>query len=188
MLDQLINLVKENAGQAILNNTAIPADRQEEVAQVAGTSIVGGLQQAFAQGNVKDVIAMFTNNASDLQQNPVTNQISGSFVNQMASQFGLSNTQASGIAGSLIPMILGQLVKKTNDPSNNGFNVQDIFNQLSGGKTSGFDIGGLIGKLSSGLDQDGDGDVDMQDLMSMLGSGGSGEGGSLFDKVKSIFK
>ena len=186
MLDQLINLVKENAGQAILNNAAIPADRKEEAAQVAGNSIVGGLQQALSQGNIRDVVGMFAGNSSNVQQNPVTNQITGSFVNQMASRFGLSNSQASGIARSLIPLVLGQLVKKTNDPNDNGFNVQDIFNQLSGGKTSGVDIGAIVSKFSPGLDRDGDGDVDMQDMMSMFG--GSGGGGGLFDKVKNIFK
>ncbi|HRE52072.1 MAG TPA: DUF937 domain-containing protein [Flavitalea sp.] len=188
MLDQLINLVKENAGQAILNNAAIPAERKEEAVQVAGDSVIGGLQQALSQGNVMDVVNMFAGRSSNLQENPVTNQISGSLINQMASKFGLSNSQASGIAGSLIPTVLGQLIKRTNDPNDNGFNVQDIFNQLSGGKTSGLNVGAIISKLSSGLDQDGDGDVDMQDLMSMFAGSGSGGGGGLFDKVKNMFK
>jgi|GEM_PF-6935680 len=98
MLDQLINLVKENAGQAILNNAAIPAERKEEAVQVAGDSVIGGLQQALSQGNVMDVVNMFAGRSSNLQENPVTNQISGSLINQMASKFGLSNSQASGIA------------------------------------------------------------------------------------------
>jgi len=187
MLDQLINLVKENAGQAILNNAAIPAERKEEAVQVAGDSVIGGLQQALSQGNVMDVVNMFAGRSSNLQENPVTNQISGSLFINMA-KFVLSTSQASGIAGSLIPTVLGQLIKRTNDPNDNGFNVQDIFNQLSGGKTSGLNVGAIISKLSSGLDQDGDGDVDMQDLMSMFAGSGSGGGGGLFDKVKNMFK
>ena len=89
-------------------------------------------------------------------------------------------------------MILGQLVNRTKDPNDNGFNIQDIFNGLSGGKTSGMDISGLAGKMmQGGLDKDGDGDVDLQDLMGMFSGGGNNastkQGNNPLDALKGMF-
>ena len=47
-----------------------------------------------------------------------------------------------------MPGILQNLVTQTNDPGNNNFNIQDIFNSLSGGRTQGFDVQGLLGKVT----------------------------------------
>jgi hypothetical protein len=47
MLDELINLVKQQAGDAIVNNPAIPNDKNDLAVQEAGSSILGGLQNAL---------------------------------------------------------------------------------------------------------------------------------------------
>ena len=49
MLENLINLVRENAGDAIINNPAIPNERNEEAVQDTSNSIVSSLQNA---GNI----------------------------------------------------------------------------------------------------------------------------------------
>jgi Bacterial protein of unknown function (DUF937) len=183
MIDQLINLVKENAGDVINNNPEIPADKKDQVAEVAGNSIATGFQDILAKGGVKDVMKLFSGGSADVQSSPVTSHISSSLVENLTSKLGLSGSQAGGIAGSLIPSVLGSLVTKTNDPNDSSFNLQDLFNQFSGGKTSGFNVGSLLSKFKGGLDKDGDGDVDLDDLKSLFG----GTGG-MMDKVKGMFK
>lgn len=184
MLDQLINLVKECSGNAINNNPAIPADKKEEAVNAAGTSIASGLQSLLSQGGgVKDVLRLFSGHG-DVAASPVTQQVSSSLTSDLSSRLGIPAAQAGGIASSIIPSILGQLVHKTNDPSDNSFNIQDIFNKFSGGKTSGMDIGSLLNQFKGGLDRDGDGDVDLNDLSALLG----GSGGGLMDRVKGMFK
>lgn len=119
-------------------------------------------------------------------------QISGNFMSSIMEKFGLNNQQAGGIAGSLIPMILGKLVNKTNDPNDSSLNIQDIFNGLSNNKTSGIDIGSIFSKFSGGLDKDGDGDVDLNDLTMIFSgsasgnSNASGNGGGILDKLKGM--
>ncbi|MBA4167009.1 MAG: DUF937 domain-containing protein [Chitinophagaceae bacterium] len=182
MLDQLINLVKEHAGNAINNNPAIPADKKEEAVNVAGSSVAGGLQDMLSKGGISEVLKMFSGR-TDVNDSPVTQHVSSSLTDNLSSKLGIPSAQAGGIAASIIPSILGSLVNKTNDPNDHSFNIQDIFNQFSGGKTSGMDIGGMLNKFKGGLDKDGDGDVDLNDLTSMFGSGGG-----IMDRVKGMFK
>ena len=89
-------------------------------------------------------------------------------ISNLTKRFGLDSQTAGGLAGGIIPKVLNSLVNKTNDPGDKSFDLQSIFNSLTGGKTSGMDLSGMLGKLKVGLDKDKDGDVDMQDLMNMF--------------------
>ena len=135
MLENLINLVRESAGDAIINNPAIPNDRNEEAVQDTSHSIVNSLKNALSGGNVNDVMKIFSGRTDP--SNPVVQDATNNLTQNLSGKYGIDRGQASGIAGGLIPIILSQLAGKTSDPSNNGFNIQDIFNQLTGGKTSG---------------------------------------------------
>jgi hypothetical protein len=186
MLDQLMNLVKQHAGDAIINNPAIPNERNEEAIQETSSSIAGGLQNMLKGGNITDLMNMFSGK-HDAGSSPVTNNISGGLIENLMNKFNLDKGAASNIAGNLVPDIMKKLVHKTNDPGDSSFDIQSIFNNLSGGSTSGFNVQGLLNKFKgAGMDKDGDGDVDMQDLMKLV-SGGGTNGGGLMDKVKGLF-
>ena len=174
-----MDLIKKKAGSTIINNPAIPNERNEEAVQATGNSIISSLQNALSGGGIQDVMRMFSRGSAD--NNPVVNQASGNLIDTLKGQFGLDTNQAAGIADNLVPDVMNQFAQKTADPSDNGFDAQNIFNQLSGGKTSGLNIQGLLGKFKGGLDKDGDGDVDLQDLKSVFSGGGS-----MMDKVKSM--
>jgi len=60
MLENLLNLVKEQAGDAIINNPAIPNERNEEAIAATGNSITSGLQSMIAGGGAKDVLRLLT--------------------------------------------------------------------------------------------------------------------------------
>lgn len=182
MLDQLTNLVKQYAGDAIINNPAIPNERNDEAINEASNSIAGGLQNMLSSGGAQDILKMFSGNQS-VSNSAVTNNISGGFIENLMNKFGLDRGSASGVANNLVPNVMEKLVQKTNDPNDNSFDIQGIFNGLSGGSTSGFNIQGLLNKFKgAGLDKDGDGDTDLQDLSKML----SGGGGGILEKVKGM--
>ncbi|SEK63301.1 hypothetical protein SAMN04488505_101587 [Chitinophaga rupis] len=192
MLDQLLNLVKENAQSAVINNPAVPNEQNEAVIHAATESIASGLQDEMANGNTSQVVSLLggAGSATD-PQNPVVNKLSGNLAGTLLEKFNLPAGTAQQIAGSLIPAVLGSLVKKTNDPNDHSFNLQSILNSLTGGQASGINLSGILGRLSGGLDKDGDGDVDLQDLMGVLSNGakqqqqqqpsGGGLGGMLKD-------
>jgi hypothetical protein len=179
MLENLMDLIRQNAGSAITNNPAIPNERNEEAVQATGNSIISSLQNALSGGGIKDVMNMFSNGTAD--NNPVVSQAKGNLVETLKDRFGLSTDQAAGVADNVVPNVMNQLAQKTADPADNSFDVQNIFNQLSGGKTSGLNIQGMLGKFKGVLDKDHDGDVDLQDIQSVFSGGGS-----IMDKVKGM--
>jgi uncharacterized protein YidB (DUF937 family) len=185
MLENLLNLVKQQAGSSIINNPAIPNEKNDEAVAVAGQSITGGLQQLLSQGGIKDVLSMFSGKQEIDSSNPAVQQVSGNVVQNLMDKLGLDQQQAGSVAGGLVPDVLKKLVSKTNDPNDNSFDIQSIFNSLSGGGTSGVNVQGLLNKFKGGLDQDGDGDVDLQDLTAAFS--GKGGGGGVMDKLKGLF-
>lgn len=184
MLENLLKLVKEQAGDAIVNNPAIPNEHNEEAIATAGNSITSGLQNMLGGGGLKDVLKLFGGQDADVANSPVTQNVTGNVIQDLMKKFNLDQSAASNIAGGLVPSVLNNLVKKTNDPNDSSFDIQGIFNSLSGGKTGGMDVSGLLNKFKGGgLDKDGDGDTDLKDVMAMFSGGG---GGGILDTVKSL--
>lgn len=185
MLDNLLNLVKQHAGSSIVNNPDIPNEKNDEAVAVAGQGITGGLQQLLSQGGIKDVMSLFSGNQEISSSDPAVQQVSGNVIQNLMDKVGLNQQQASSVAGGLVPDVLKNLVNKTNDPNDSSFDIQGIFNSLSGGGTSGMNVQNLLNKFKGGLDRDGDGDVDLQDLTAAFSGKG---GGSVIDTLKGLFK
>lgn len=189
MFEQLMQLIQTESTETVVNNPEVPNEYNESVMQEAGASVTSTLQSMLASGQAKDVLSLFKTAPDQVGSHPATQQISGNFMSSIMEKFGLNNGAASNIAGSLIPMVLGKMVGRTNDPNDSSFNIQDIFNGLSNNRTSGIDIGSILSKFSGGLDKDGDGDVDLSDLTSMFSGGsgsGSSSGGGLLDSLKGM--
>lgn len=178
MLNQLMDLVKENAGDLIVNNAAVPNQFNDAAISEASKLIEENLSKAISGGNVQDVLGLF-GNAQNISSNPMVAGIVGQLAQSLGSKFGVDGAQAQHIAGSLIPQILGGLAAKTNDPNNAAFNINDITSQLSGGKAVGIDFGSVISQMQQG------GKVDLGGL---AGQFLGGQKGGLGDMLGGFFK
>lgn len=174
MLDQLLNLVKEHAGDAVVNNPQVPNEHNDAIMQEAASSIAGGLKEELAAGGFQNVLKTLGGQASTSGGNAIVDNICGKFIGNIMQKFGLSSQTAQSIASSVIPAVMGSLVHKTNDPSDSNFDLSGIFSSLTGGKSSGVDLGGILKSVSGGLDKDGDGDVDLGDITGMLAGAAGG--------------
>lgn len=151
MLENLQNLVRQYAGDTIINNPAIPNERNEEAVADASSSIVSGLKTAVANGNTDSVVNLFNGGGEAALSSPVTQNIQSGFIENLINKFGLDHGKASQIAAGLIPAVLQKFVHKTNDPSDNSFDLKNILGSLTGGG-----IGDMLNNFG-GNDKNGDG-------------------------------
>ena len=187
MFEQLTDLVKQFGGDAVVNNAAVPNEHNEAVMNEASSSILDGLKEMVANGNTADLAGLFKgNNASDAS-NPVVQQLTEKLTGSLGEKFGLDNDAASGVAGSLIPKVLGSLIGKAKDPNDSSFQISDVIGSITGGNSQA--SGGIMDAISKyggqfGLDQDGDGQVGISDAVAAVSKKGGLGGllGRLFGK------
>jgi hypothetical protein len=182
MLKEITQLVRQYGNDAIIKNNAIPNEQNEAVIGEASNSIFSGLQQIASEGGVEQLAKLFQGNAAQDRSNPVIQQLTQQLSGSLGKKFGIESAAASGVAGSLIPQILGSLIGKAKDPKDS-FQISDLVNAISGGAGNA----GLMEAISKyggqfGLDQNADGKVDMEDAIAAV-TKKSGGLGSIFGKL-----
>lgn len=185
MLDQLTELVKQYGNDAVINNRDVPNEHNEGVMDEASTSIFSGLQQIVSEGGTQQLAELFKGDNAGSSNNPVVQKLTEQLSGNLGQKFGLDNAAASGVAGSLIPKVLGSLIGKAKNPNDSSFEISDLVNSISGGSGNS----GLMDAISKyggqfGLDQNNDGKVDMGDAMAAVSKKGGLGGllGRLFGK------
>ena len=145
MLENLIQLVRNNVQDSVVNNNEIPNEKNDEVIHAASTSIFDTLKDKLASGNASELANVFNN--GDAENSPVAQQAANSFTDKLAGM-GISMDTAKTLAASVIPMVIAKLTEKTADPSDGSFNIKDILGSLGGG--SGFNLGSVMGMFNGG--------------------------------------
>ncbi|MWB94731.1 hypothetical protein GON26_10175 [Flavobacterium sp. GA093] len=185
MLDQLTQLVKQYGGDAVVNNSAVPNEQNEDVMNEASSSIFSGLQKIASEGGTEQLAGLFQGGAID-SSNPVVKQLTEQLSGNLGQKFGLSTDTSSNVAGSMIPQVLNSLVNKAKDPNDGSFQISDIINSISGNSGQASNIMDTISKygMQFGLDQNADGRVDVSDVVAVASSKGGFSGllGKLFGR------
>jgi hypothetical protein len=143
MLENLINLVKEHAGEAIINNPAIPNEHNDAAINTTAEGIMDHLKGLMSGGGMEQVMGMLSGGGDAV--NGQVQSMSGNIAGKLMSQFGINTDQAGGIVQSLLPVVINSFISKTKDPNDNSFDVQGIIGALMGGGGSG--LGGLMDGL-----------------------------------------
>lgn len=126
MFDKLMQLVQEHAGDAIIKNTAIPNDRNDEAVKETTNSIVNSLKgQSSGMGGANLMSMLQSGNASSL-----TKLVEGNVVGDLMKKFGVDSNQAGEMVGKMLPGIMDKFVSKTNDPKDSSFDLGSIMSYL----------------------------------------------------------
>ena len=176
MLDQLLGLIQDHSQQAIVQNPAVPNEKNGEVMETLLGSITGGLQEQAQSGNIQGIMGLLSGNSgtssSGLMSNPIVAGIASKAINAITQKFGMSSGAAGGIVSSVLPGVLGSLISKVSNPGDSSLDFNGMLGGLLGGgsntaapqtQSSGFDFN-QIGYAMA------DGKLDMNDLMRMGGS------------------
>ncbi len=213
MLEELFNLVKGSADDAVINNPDVPNDQNNEVVAEATNTVASGLRNMVAGGGLQNILSLFSNNnqqsgggaSNGLLSNPIVNMMIGHFAGKLMSKFNLGGQQANNVATSLIPNVISNLVSKTNDPNNSSFSIEKLLNSITGGKSaevaqeqqasgnSGFNFQDLIGQFTGGGNGNSGGGGGLMDIVSKLAGGAQNQqqqtgGGGLMDLIKGFIK
>jgi hypothetical protein len=179
MLETLMNLVKQHAGQAVINNPAIPNAQNDSVMQTIASSILGGLGQQAQGGGLGNLLGMVVN-GSNVQQNPVTQGVQDHVEQNLMQKLGISPQVAMSVAAAVVPMVLSKLMHKASDPNDTSVDGNSILGAATG--QQGVDWMGMAGSAMA------DGKLDMNDLMRIAGQqGGSSSGGGLGGMLGGLF-
>ncbi|POY37810.1 hypothetical protein C3K47_04555 [Solitalea longa] len=184
MLDNLLNLVKQYAGDAIVQNPDIPNEHNDAAIEAASGSIFNSLQNQVTGGGLSNVLSMFTGGGGSGVGNgsPVTNNAMASVAGSLMEKFGLDSSKAQGIAATLVPQVLSGLVNRTNDPNDSSFNINGIFSSLTGGKTEGVNFDNVLTQLKGS-----DGKFSLDDITGLFNQQEGDQGGGIMDKLKGLF-
>lgn len=142
MLDQLMKLVEQNAQQSILENKAIPDQLNNAAIKEVTNKIYNGLQGQVTGGNIQQVINLFHATSGNKQPSPVLTSIQETVTSNLASKFNISPEVARAVAAQIVPQVMNQVIKKTNDPRDIDFDLQQILRRLSGNNQ--LDISSMI--------------------------------------------
>lgn len=170
MLKNLENLIREKAQAAIVDNPAIPNEKNEAAIEAASSSITDVLRQKLSNGDVNGLINSFKNPSG---QQATSTEVADTFTSKLEG-LGINLDSAKAIAASLIPGILAKFTQKTNDPNDSSFDFQDIVSQIAGpdGKFQLSDLTNLFNKDEQSTDS---------------ASPGKESGGGMIDKLKDLF-
>jgi hypothetical protein len=142
-LENLIELIKENAGEAIINNPVIPNKKNSAAITTAASAILNSLKGEAKSGGINSIKDLFKE-GSDVNSNPVVSKVSANVAGDLMKKFGLDKGAANSIVAMLIPIVMSKLVKKTNDPKDSSINLESVIGALTGGQGR---LGGLLGSL-----------------------------------------
>jgi len=136
MLDLLLNIIKENSLDAVVNNTQIPNEHNEGVQKVVMSGIQNGLSSALSGGNVSGIMDLFSQGSKgkNLNTNPIYQLISKNVSASLKEKFGLNEKVSDGLITSLLPTVLSKFSQKTTDSKDSSIDMNSIIGSLTGGK------------------------------------------------------
>lgn len=139
MLEQIINLVKDQAAAHFVHNTDVPNEHAETAANAASESILEVIQQQIAGGNmglIQQLLGVGTTGGgnSDIMS-MIIQQATGLLSGKLQNQVGVNAGVADSAAGSLIPTILAAVMDKFRSPApaDSGFDIGSLINMVLGG-------------------------------------------------------
>ena len=179
MLDQLMQLIQQSGQQSVVENNEVPNENNDAILNEAQQSITSGLQDLASTGQLNTLMDS-VQNGQPATDHPAVQNISNNFMGSIMEKFGLNKGTAATIAAAIIPMVLGKMMNKGGaQQGSGGFDLGGLLSSLTGGanatpaqgQQSGG--GGIMDTISSigaklGMDKDGDGDVDLNDLGKMI--------------------
>jgi uncharacterized protein YidB (DUF937 family) len=151
MLEQIMGLIKDHSQEAIVNNPAIPNEQNDSAMSEILSSVVGGLANQGAQGNMSGLWSLLSGKNAGSSSNPIMSAISQQAVGALMGKFGLDKGAAGGIIAAVLPKVMESVISKTNDPNDSSMDLDGLMGAITQSQGQGGQAGGLMGMLGGFL-------------------------------------
>lgn len=142
MFEKLFQLVKNNAGTAVIDNPLIPVEYHESVINEASSAIIEVLKSQVESGKVKELIKYFQ--YPGIYQSPLVSSVVNKFANRLNKFYGIEPSVAISTSKTLMPVVMQQLVEEIQKAENAEFGLAAFLSKLTGNRT---DMSILVNKL-----------------------------------------
>ncbi len=142
MFEKLFSLVKSNAGKAVIENPAVPAEYREAVINEASSSIIEVLKGQMESGKINDLIKFFQ--LSKVANTALVTSTINKFANRLNKFYDIDPASAQSISGMLIPSVMQQMVQQSRNESNQEVALSTMLSTLNGNQA---DLSALVHQL-----------------------------------------
>src|ERR1700712_3403408 len=139
MFEKLFLLVKNNAGNAVIENPEIPEKYRDAIINEASSSIIEVLKGQMESGRLKDLVKYFQ--FPDIYKNPLITSVVNKFANKLNRFYGIDPVSALRISNSMIPPVMLELIKQTKSEQNKEFALSSFLSKINGNRA---DLSGLV--------------------------------------------
>ncbi len=130
MIERVRSIVREFSGDAIINNPAIPNDKNEKAIDTTAISIIEHIQDEARTGNTHALIDILNKN-DDPALNPSVNRVSTGVAGDLVKKLGLDRATALGVVNKIIPPIIKKIRSKSTESDKEEFSVHNFFGSIN---------------------------------------------------------
>jgi uncharacterized protein YidB (DUF937 family) len=141
MLDQLVNSLKSEIGGQIAGQSNLQSGHIDQIFSILGNVAQKEVGGHMAQGNLGDVMNLFTKTPNSAGANKLQSNISSGAISEITKKLGISPAVASSIVASALP---GLISKITNHNSSTPDDDPSPLKELFGGSDG---LGGIAKNL-----------------------------------------
>ena len=145
MIDSILNALKGEVGNQIIEKANIPSDKLDDVMSVIGDSAKSEVMSQMTSGGLSTMMNLFSNNSNSNSANQLQSNIQNSIVSGLIQKLGLSDGVANTISQIVVPALIGLITNNNNKtPDDDPSPLTDIFGKVAGNKGLGDALGGLF--------------------------------------------
>jgi len=142
MFENLFQLVKNNAGTAVIENPEIPAKFHEAILNEASSSIIDVLKGQMESGKLRDLVKYFQ--YPEIYKNPLVTSVVNKFATRLNKYYGIDPVSSLKIANSVIKPAMLDLIRQTKNEQNKEFALSSFLSKINGNRA---DLTGIVNDM-----------------------------------------
>ena len=141
MIDDIMNMVKDQVGGDLMAKFGLDASQKDEAINITKDTISEKISGAATGGGLSGIMNLFSSNDNDAEGNSMLEDITSSLSSNFSSKLGVDSEKSGGITS----IIMEKVTSLFGDKLGGNFEIGDLLGMIGGGNTGG--IGGLLGKV-----------------------------------------